>query len=302
MRVKKASSWLLLLALFLSSCNFPLLGFGSPTPAKPTDTPSPPTSTPIPLAFRVNGAGFSLLYFEAEVERFESAQRRAGIDLATLPGYRAEVLEALIDLKLLALGATQNGFEVTSEQLDAQIDEIITAQGTQEAFETWLLENIYNVESFRSALTEELLAAQMVTLIGDSVPLNTEQVHARHILLATQEEAEDVRAQIMDGEDFGELAQIYSIDASTRPASGDLGWFPRGYLLWDEIEDAAFTLAPGEMSPVIQSDLGYHLVETLERGEHQLDFQARLFLQEQAVQDWLTERRRTADIQVYITP
>lgn len=302
MRVKKASSWLLLLALFLSSCNFPLLGFGSPTPAKPTDTPSPPTSTPIPLAFRVNGAGFSLLYFEAEVERFESAQRRAGIDLATLPGYRAEVLEALIDLKLLALGATQNGFEVTSEQLDAQIDEIITAQGTQEAFETWLLENIYNVESFRSALTEELLAAQMVTLIGDSVPLNTEQVHARHILLATQEEAEDVRAQIMDGEDFGELAQIYSIDASTRPASGDLGWFPRGYLLWDEIEDAAFALAPGEMSPVIQSDLGYHLVETLERGEHQLDFQARLFLQEQAVQDWLTERRRTADIQVYITP
>lgn len=302
MRVKKASSLLLLLALFLSSCNFPLLGFGSPTPAKPTDTPSPPTSTPIPLAFRVNGAGFSLLYFEAEVERFESAQRRAGIDLATLPGYRAEVLEALIDLKLLALGATQNGFEVTSEQLDAQIDEIITAQGTQEAFETWLLENIYNVESFRSALTEELLAAQMVALIGDSVPLNTEQVHARHILLATQEEAEDVRAQIMDGEDFGELAQIYSIDASTRPASGDLGWFPRGYLLWDEIEDAAFTLAPGEMSPVIQSDLGYHLVETLERGEHQLDFQARLFLQEQAVQDWLTERRRTADIQVYITP
>ncbi len=302
MQVKKASLWLLLFTLFLSSCNFPGLGFASPTPVEPTNTPSPPTNTPIPLAFRINGSGVPLAVFQAEVQRFEGAQVRAGIDLATIPGYRAEVLEALIDLKLLALGATRNGFEVTSEQVDAQIDEIIFTQGTQEAFETWLLENIYNIESFRSALTEEMLAARMVEMIGDTVPLTYEQVHARHILVATQEEAEDVRTQIMNGDDFAEVAQIYSIDASTRPAGGDLGWFPRGYLLWDEIEDAAFSLAPGEVSPVVQSDLGYHLVETLERGEHQLDFQARLTLQEQAVQDWLTEQRRTADIQVYITP
>jgi parvulin-like peptidyl-prolyl isomerase len=293
---------LLLLIFVLSGCNFP--GY-NPAPATTdalTPTTVPPSPTPVPLAAIVNRAEITLEFFEAEAARYQQAQTQAGIDLATLPNYRAQVLQALIDLKLLALGAAQAGHEANPEEVEARINGIVTALGSQETFDTWLIENAYTLEGLRYALVDEILAAEMVARIAGDLARSAEQVHARHILVATQADAENLRARIAGGEDFGEVAQIYSIDASTRPAGGDLGWFPKGALLWSEVEQAAFELAPGELSAVIQSELGYHLIETLEHGEHELDYEARLLLQEQAVQDWLKDQRDTADIQIFIVP
>lgn len=302
MRMSWKSLWVFFAILWLSSCNYPGFNGASPTPTGPTATAPAPTSTPVPLAASVSGEVIPLESFETEVSRFEQAQIRSGIDLATLAGYRAQVLDALIDLKLLILGATQHGHEVSSEDVELRIAEIVSARGSQVAFDTWMQENEYSVESFHNALMDEILAAQMVATIAETVALSADQVHARHILVATQDEAENLRARIVEGEDFADIANNYSIDASTRLAGGDLGWFPRGFLLWIEVEVAAFEQAPGEISPVTQSELGYHLVETLEHGEHQLDYEARLSLQEQAVQDWLTDQRQAADIQIFITP
>jgi parvulin-like peptidyl-prolyl isomerase len=286
----------------LSSCNFPGINPIAATAISPTPTSAPPSPTSVPLAASVNGVEITLEYFEAEVERYQLAQTQAGIDLATIPDYRDQVLQALIDLKLLALGAAQAGHEVSLEEVESRINSIVTASGSQEAFDTWLIENAYTMESLRYALVDEILAAEMVAQIAGDIAQNVEQVHARHILVTTQADAENLRAQISGGEDFGEIAKIYSIDASTRPAGGDLGWFPGGFLLWPEVEQAAFELAPGELSAVIQSELGYHLIEMLERGEHKLDYKARLLLQEQAVQDWLKDQRDTTDIQIFIVP
>ena len=107
----------------------------------------------------------------------------------------------------------------------------------------------------------------MVSQIAATITQSAEQVRARHIVVATQDEAVELRVRIVGGESFYELAQIFSLDASTRPAGGDLGWFPKGFLLWPELDTAAFELAPGELSAVVQSEVGYHLVETLDRGE-----------------------------------
>jgi parvulin-like peptidyl-prolyl isomerase len=291
--------WALIFSLGLISCNYP--GFANlNTPPSPTSTSLPPTPTPVPLAAIVNGEGIMLEVFEAEVARFEHEQENIGIDLATIPDYREQVLWALIDLKLLAQGAKEAGFKGDQEEVETRIADIHASLGSQDAFETWLVENLYSHDSFRSALEEEILAAEMVARIVEDVSRNTEQVHARHILVATLDEAENLRRRIDAGEDFGEIAREYSIDASTRPAGGDLGWFPEGYLLWPEVDLAAFELDPGELSQVIQTELGYHLVELLERGEHQLDYDARLFVQENAIQDWITEKRELKDIQTFI--
>jgi peptidyl-prolyl cis-trans isomerase C len=288
-----------LIALGITRCNYPgSIGLNQPPVA--TATPAAPTPTPVPLAAQVNGEPITLETYQNEIARFEGEQSRAGIDLATMPDYRLRIIWALIDLTLLAQGATEAGYEVSQSEIDARIADLQASLGSPAEFDTWLSENLYSLDSFRSALIVERQAAEMVASIADSIPSSAEQVHARHILVATLEQAENLRARVVGGEDFSELAQVYSIDASTRPAGGDLGWFPEGYLLWPELDQAAYGSAPGELSQVLQTELGYHLLEVLERGEHQLDYEARLYLQEQAVQDWLAEQKEVDDIQVFI--
>lgn len=109
------------------------------------------------------------------------------------------------------------------------------------------------------------------------VPGSQEEVRVRHILLSLKPEAaEDERAEIRrrmegireealkPGADFAELARKYSEDSGTREQGGDLGFFPRGRLI-KEFEDAAFSLSPGEISEVVETSYGYHLLQVTER-------------------------------------
>lgn len=268
----------------------------------PSPSPAPPTATPEPLAARVNGEPIRLADFEAEVVRFESGQVELGIDLATLGDYRGQVLQALIERMLLAQAARAGGASADEEAVTSRIEQLVTDLGSSEALDAWMVNSGYSMEAFRAALAEELLAAQTVAQIAEGVPASVEQVRARHILLATREEAESVRQRLGSGADFAELAQALSLDQSTRPAGGDLGWFPRGYLTVPEVEEAAFGLQPGEIGEVVESALGFHLVQVTERGVHALTPDAWQRLREQAVQDWLTSERERATIEIFVSP
>jgi len=87
----------------------------------------------------------------------------------------------------------------------------------------------------------------------------TEQVRARHILVATLAEAMDLHTKIREGADFGTLAQAHSKCPSGRNG-GDLGQFGRGMMV-KPFEDAAFGLSVGGLSTPVQTQFGYHLVE-----------------------------------------
>lgn len=293
-RITLALAALLLLAL--TGCNFPLAQQPADTPA-PTNTPPAPTATMVPHAAIVDGEIIPLERFENEVLRFEQAQQLAGIDLATLGDYKSSVLEEMIDLKLLAQGARAQGLETSDDEINRRIEAIRTQKGGPEGMDAWLSEYFYSYESFQQALLEELLAMNMVNWIAENVPVDAEQVHARHILVATLEEADSLRSQILSGADFATLARQLSLDASTRPAGGDLGWFPKGTLLQPAVEEAAFSMQAGEVSPAIESELGFHIVEVIERGQQPLSFQDRLAFQERAVQDWLEIARTSAVIE-----
>jgi peptidyl-prolyl cis-trans isomerase C len=166
----------------------------------------------------------------------------------------------------------------------------------------WLAENGYTVESFKRSLEVDLLAAREVAALSQAVDDQAEQVHAAHILVATRDEAVALQAELAAGADFAALAETYSLDASTRPAGGDLGWFPQGYLAVPEVEAAAWALAPGETSEIVQSTLGYHIVRVLERGLQPLAPSARLAVQRQTVDAWLADRRAEADIEILVSP
>lgn len=291
----------LCLAVLLSACQAPAAS-ATPTPAPPTPTAEPASPTPVPAAARVNGEIVPLAFYESEVARYEAANRALGIELATLGDYRAEVLEALIDQALLVQGARAQGRQVEPQAVQARMDALVAEIGGNEAMGQWLAANGYTILELEWALHQAMLADEMIDLITGPISDSAEHVHARHILVDDQELAEQLRVELLDGADFGELAAEYSLDLSTRIGGGDLGWISRGTLTLSEVERAALELGEGELSPVVESRLGFHVIEALARELRPLSNEARANIHRQAIQDWLLARRETVEIERLIEP
>jgi len=265
----------------------------SPTTVQPVETPTPfqPSPTPQVLAARVNGEAITLEQFNAELARYQAA---VGTQLAT--GDQQRVLGDLIDRLLLAQAAAEAGFSVDEDAVQERINEMVSRLDNEQSLVDWMAAQGYTDESFRKDLASSMEAAWMRDRIAAEVPAKAEQVHARQILLANPEEAARALARLQAGEDFASLAAEYD-----PIARGDLGWFPRGYLVDRRLEDAAFQLQPGETSQVVETDSGFHLLQVIERDPaHPLDPDARLTLQIQALKGWLETRRSESDIQVLL--
>jgi parvulin-like peptidyl-prolyl isomerase len=271
-----------------------------PTP-RVTLNPTP-SATAEPLAATVDGDGVSLAAFQAELARFEAAQQGAGIELASLGDYQTEVLWALIDRKLLAHAASVEGQPITTAEVEQRVEQITEDLGGEQAMGAWLAVNGYGLDQFKAALAEEMLAARKVQTIVSDLRTNVLQVRARHILVGTAEEAQALLSQLEAGEDFGQLAGRYSLDLSTRPGGGDLGWFAEGQLTSPELESAALEMNPGDPVRVVQSELGFHLLEVLQREPRPLFGEALERHRYAAVRAWLDAARLTAQIQLLVEP
>jgi parvulin-like peptidyl-prolyl isomerase len=271
-------------------------GISQPSPALPTSTltPFPPSPTPVPLAARVNGEEITLAEYEAELARYQAAwqdsEGSAEVDA------REQVLADLINQVLLAQGARQAGISLAETELQTRLNELAEEAGGDQAMAAWLAAQGYSEEAFQSALARSLAAARMRDQILAGVPETAEQVHARQILLYNSDEASEVLARLESGEDFATLAAEFDPGAS-----GDLGWFPRGYLTEPQLEETAFSLQPEEYSQVIETGLGFHLLQVIERDpQRPLDPDARLVWQMQALRDWLETRRSESEIQTLL--
>ena len=298
---KRTIPMLLVVWMALSACGV-LFGPASPTSPPVSPTSAEPTSTPEPLAASVNGRPITQAEYEAELARYEAAQQAAGIDLATLEGYPSHVLDTLIDRELLVYGARVSGFSLDEDSVQARMDQLADEVGGMDNLMMWVESNGYTLDTFEQSLRAEMMAAMMVELLTDQIPSTNEHIHARHILVADRATAEQLLEQLNNGADFALLAVQYSIDPSTRPDGGDLGWFPHGYLLIPEVETAAFRLQPGEISDIVESELGFHIVQTLEREIRPLSPDARSALRHSIVDEWLETQRQEADIEIFITP
>jgi peptidyl-prolyl cis-trans isomerase C len=289
---KNLSRLPVILILGLSACT---TLFGTPataTPEIPTGTPVPPTPTPPPLAATVNGEWITKRDFQAEVDRYLSAQESLGLEVGEDEA-AAIVLEDMIDQLLLAQAARAEGFQISESDLQSRIDALAAQMGGMDALANWESQHGYTDESFRFTLQISVEAAWMRDKIIADVPATMEQVHARQILLYNEETARNVAGQLDAGVSFSELAVLY--DPNT---GGELGWFPRGYLFEQGLEDTAFSLEPGQYSEVISTEVGYHIIQVLERdAEHQLSPDAYLVLQTKALQDWLQGQRSAATIE-----
>lgn len=292
---------ILIMAVMLIACDVeeppPTLVPNTPTQPIPTATATaiPATPTPIPLAARVSGEGITLQEFEAELNRFLEVQEAEGLDV----GVEAEkiVLDYLIDRHIFAQAAWQAGFLLEDEELQARMGVLVEEVGGEEAMGVWMVTHGYTDVSLIEALRLAISAAWMRDRILEEVPIITEQIHARQIYTTSTDQADQILSRLQAGEDFSNLAAEYD-----PLLAGYLGWFPRGYLLESELEEAAFNLQPDEYSQVIETRLGFHIVQVIERDpERPLEPDAYLTLQTYALQEWVETRREEIDIEIIIS-
>lgn len=253
-------------------------------------TPTAPTQIAL-----VNGEAINAETFGRHLALYRAAQEEAGTLLAT-EEVEIIVLDDLIASLLLAQGAREAGFSADESLVEERLAALIEDAGGQAAFDEWLAEHGYTADSFREQLAIEIEGGWMRNEITSAVPSTAEQVEARQILLPDLFSAERLLGQLEGGTEFETV--VINNDPQRL---GYLGWFPRGYLLQPEVEEAAFALQPGEYSQVIETSLGFHLVEVLDRDtDRPLSPQARLQLQLQALEDWLAERRQQSEIEIIL--
>ncbi len=278
------------IALGLSACASFLNS--EPTSTLPaTFTPEPPTATSEPMALTVNGEGITLVDFNAEVQRYLTSQGSLGKTVSAEDASNV-VKDDLTAQLLLAQAARANGFTLDETALQNRFVALAAQVGGADALSAWESAHGYTEQAFRSELKRAAESAWMRDKIITAVPSTAEQVHVQQILLYNQDTAQSFLTQLNGGADFNELA--IQADPLTR---GDLGWVPRGYLLEPKIEEAAFSLAVGEHSEVITTDVGFHIVRILARDpQRPLSPDAYLSLQELALKKWIEEQQQQANI------
>jgi parvulin-like peptidyl-prolyl isomerase len=170
------------------------------------------------------------------------------------------------------------------------------------ALQTLLDRNSLTEPDLRSRLGESMVRDKLQTAIGqDQAPDTQEQVHARHILLSTEDQAKDVLTQLQGGADFAVLAQQMSTDPGSKDKGGDLGWFGRG-VMDKPFEDAAFALQPGQTSDVVKGANGYHVIQVLDRDSARPVAADQLAsLRQKAFTDWLATRRSGPDVKLQLS-
>ncbi|MBQ2432332.1 MAG: SurA N-terminal domain-containing protein [Peptococcaceae bacterium] len=240
----------ILLAVFLVTG---LAGCGSKVPAGTVAT--------------VNGVAISQEELDANFNQFMQMYEAYGVDTSdeTLQiNLRNSLLESLIVQELIVQEAENREITVSDEDVNAYIQSVKDSYGDADAYVKVLEENGYTEASYAEAVREQMV----IELFRDDLVNHPEVVDvakARHILVATEEEALDVIAQLDNGADFAALAQDISTDMGSAVDGGDLGYFALNgdttSKMVTEFSDAVRAQEIGvHSSAPVQSQFGYHII------------------------------------------
>ena len=294
------------------------------------------TSDPQRVIATVNGVGILRADFETAVaqtlQSFQMQGQFVGDD--ELEVFRSDVLDQLIAEELLYQAALRQSLTVSEQSVASQFQQIRAQFDTAERWQEALEANDTSESELREQIRRnDLIQQLMMTALADTAEVTEaevrrfydenpqffdqgEQIAARHIIVSTQgmtsdEEIaaargrmEDIRRQIVEGGDFAELAREYSEDGSAAQG-GDLGSFGRGMMV-PEFEAVAFALEPGEISEVVRTQFGFHVVEVTEKLDSglipidQVSGSIRQYLGQQrqadAIEDYVDQLRDEATI------
>ena len=283
--MKRTVSFILIIsAVILAAC-----APGETAPPQGSTDTAVQQSVPDVVA-RVNGSDITRADYERAVARLNGAS-------ALAQTVSDQVINTLIEQRIIEQAAAELNVAVTTEDVDAEINALKDLTGDWNA---WLTENGYTEPEFREAIRSNLLTQRVrEAVLAQTGDVNTiRTVHARHILVATQAEADGVMQRLNNGEAFEALAAEVSRDVTTRDTGGNLGFFTRDDLTTPQLADLAFTLGEGQMAGPVQTALGWHIVQTIEFGEEPVASGSEALALEQRFGQWLAERRQSATIEV----
>ncbi|MDI6689813.1 MAG: peptidylprolyl isomerase [Actinomycetota bacterium] len=240
--------------------------------------------------------------------------------------FKKNILDSMIEKELGIQEAKKQGIRVSEKEVESRYNQMKKMFPSTKSFEEALKKAGLTPSKFKVRLREQLLMDKIWTKVTKGIEVSEEEmaeyyeknknrfkepekVKTRHILLGSEKEAKDILKKLKDGEDFGELAKKYSMDKATKDQGGSLDWMAREQLA-PEFADAAFRLNPGEISDVVKTQYGFHIIKLEEKKtEHQKSFeevkdQAKQELlrerQTKKYQAWVKKLRKKAKIKIYI--
>lgn len=297
---------LILVGLTAAGCS---LSTQTPTPTAeaPTSTTLPTvTDTPLPsftptmqivYAAMVNGEGIRQSSFEASLLQLEQAIAEfPDLFAGEVRSPKEMVLEELVNRALLSNAARAAGLVADEQLVSERLAQLIAQAGGDEAFNAWLSQNGYTMETFLWELPLEMEAAWQRDQVAAGIPATLEQVRARQLLFYDPFQASRAYDQLQAG-----ISMSSVLENNDPNDLGYLDWFPRGVLLFPQLEEVVFSLAPGQHSQVIETDIGYHILYVIEKDPaHPLSSEVRLILEEKAIADWLAQQRSQASVEILL--
>jgi len=272
-------------------------------------------------AATVNGESISIEQYKKELALYKNMyESQYGNDIwsiemeegKTFERYLKEaVLDTMVLDKALEQEALDSGFEVSEEELNEQFDAYKGQFPSEEEYNSYLESNDLSEEYVKDSMKKDQLINKYINDYVENLELsedelkeyydsNKEQidsVKASHILVENPVLAQDILAKLYEGEDFEELAAEHSIDGSAQ-SGGDLGYFKRGEMI-PEFEEVAFTLETGELSGLVESQYGIHIIKVMDRKVNFEDneLEVKEALKNQKYNEKLEEVKENADIE-----
>lgn len=243
----------------------------------------------------VNGSVITQAEFDGEMTRVRERFLRTGRPLSDsqLSQVKKDVLENLISIELLYQETQKRGIQVDEATVNEQLSTLKKRFPSEAEFESAMRKMNLSEPAIKSQFKREMAIQQLIdeqftqkaAVSEDEIKTfyesrldsfkQPEQVRARHILMKVDPQADEsqraearkklemIQQKLQKGEDFEALAKEYS-EGPSSAKGGDLGYFGRGQMA-KPFEEAAFALRSGEVSDIVETKFGYHLIEVIDR-------------------------------------
>lgn len=228
---------------------------------------------------------------------------------------KQQILDKLIVEELISQNAKEKDISVSEKEIEDKLKEIEASLGGEEKYKEFLTNNEISEEYFKENTRKEILMGKYYENYLENSGINEEDVEkffeenkrdlivlrAKHILVNNEDDAKNILERLKSGEEFEEVALLESLDSGSAAQGGDLGYFTRGTMI-KEFEDAAFGLNVGEISDLVKTDVGYHIIKLEDKKEtlKDLEEQISMILKQQNYEDHIEELKNKANIEVLV--